>query len=114
MSRDKEIKEVLSVRLDPKLLRQLEDLVERSGVSKADFVERCLYVGLEDQKEYIESLERPLVGELVHALMNPKVLGAILAITGSDKRIDEVQMKIKDNIADKRRKGRASAQPALG
>lgn len=106
-----ERKETLSVRIDPKLLQLLDQLCERSGLSRTEMVERCLEWGLHEQEDIINKLERPILGEIMHAMTQPAVLKVIIPLLGGE--VDERQLKLRDNIERKRRQRGTRAKPAM-
>ena len=75
-------------------------------------VERCLEVGLDDQEEFVGVLEKPILGEVMHALSHPSVLKAIIPLIFKDKVVDENQMKIRQHMRGKRRGGPAAGKLA--
>lgn len=99
-------KPILSVRIDQATMDRLDQLVERTGVGRAEIVERCLSVGVEDEEEFVEWLESPTGGPLAALLLHPKVLKAILALTGGRRIVNETQQKVKNNLSAKRKNAR--------
>lgn len=94
---------ILSVRIDPVLMKRLDALVARTGVSRTEIVVRCLSVGLADEESFVRALENPLHGAIAQLAMHGSVLKVLFALTGGGE-VDETQRKITRNIR-KRRKG---------
>lgn len=97
-----EQKPILSVRIDQNVLDRLDELVERTGVGRAEIVERCLSVGIADQEQFVSWLESSVKGPMLSLLMHPTVLNAIISLTGSGE-IDETQQKVARNVRGKRK-----------
>lgn len=100
MRRMSEPKPVLSVRIDDEILRRLDQLSERTGISRAEIVERCLAVGIVDEEEYVKSLESAITGPLMQMFMRPRVMKMVLDLLG--EKVDETQMKVAENIRKKK------------
>ncbi|HZZ44041.1 MAG TPA: ribbon-helix-helix protein, CopG family [Tepidisphaeraceae bacterium] len=96
-----ERKPVLSVRISQDLMDKLVKLEERTGVGRAEIVERCLAVGVQDQEEYVEWLESSWKGPILSLLMHPKVAKAMMSMTGNE--LDETQEKVRANVTDRRK-----------
>jgi len=101
MEMTRENKPVMSVRIDADLLRRIDALVEATGVGRADIVERCLYLGLANQEEFVRSLRHPLTGELAHLLTYPGVMRVLAKALGSE--LDPIALRVRDGVAAKRR-----------
>ena len=107
-------KPVLSVRIDQKVMDRLVDLEERTGVGRADIVERCLTVGMENEEEFVKWLESPVQGPLVHLLTHPKVLAVLMTtFFGPKMEIDQVQQKVRAGVREKKKGGKAKPKPAM-
>jgi len=103
-------KPVLSVRVDDALLKKIDALVERTGVGRAEIVERCLAVGLQDEEEFVAWLESPVKGPFASLLTHPAFLE--WAFRGTRYEVDKTQQKVRKNVRERQRgvKGR----PVLG
>jgi hypothetical protein len=107
-------KPVLSVRIDQVLMDRLMALEDRTGVGRAEIIERCLLIGMEDEKEFVKWLESPIQGPLVQLLTHPKVLKILLSsVFGPKMEIDQVQQKVTRNVREKRKSGKLNAKPAV-
>jgi metal-responsive CopG/Arc/MetJ family transcriptional regulator len=111
----KEQKVVLSVRINPGVLKRLDELAERTGVGRAEIVDRCVRAGLREEEELADDLQRPIVGELIHALTNEKVVKMLGKLMHGEKfEVDPIQMKRREFLKNKRRGGRATGEtPAM-
>src|SRR5262245_10772889 len=95
-NRNEKHKPVLSVRVDQKLLEWLDHMCERTGVGRADVVERCLSVGLAYEEQMVQWLEAPIHGPTAILLSFPGLARALVKLTGGE--VDEVEMKIRENV----------------
>jgi len=105
-------KTVLSVRISMKLLGRIDDLVEKTGVSRADVIERALAVGLGDQEAFVKGLEGSVTGPLLELMLNQKFLNVVYAFTGQE--VDPNQMTVVKNTAEKRRSAIRKGKPVTG
>lgn len=83
-------KPVLSSRVSQKLVDRIDALVEETGISRADIIERALAVGLEDQENFVKELRGKVTGPLMELLLSPKFLNVVFALTGDE--MDENQI----------------------
>jgi hypothetical protein len=103
-------KPILSVRIDGELLARIDALCERTGVGRAEIVERCIVVGLDDEEEFVKWLESPIKGPVMNALLHPKVLNMLFKLVPG-YGVDETQQKVRKNVREKR-KGGPKGSPA--
>ena len=95
-------KPVMSSRVEQQLIDRIDALVERTGVSRADVIERALGVGLKDQEDFVEELEGTVSGPLMALLMNEKFLNVVYALTGGE--LDRNQVKAAREVRAKKRR----------
>jgi hypothetical protein len=103
-------KPVLSVRIDQDLMDRLIALEDRTGVGRADIIERCLSVGLDDEEGFVKWLESPLHGPLAHLLTHPKVLKALIPLLALGRTVDPVQQKVRAGVREKKKGRQAERQ----
>ncbi len=106
-------KPILSVRVDHQLLERVDALCERAGVGRAEIIERCIMVGLADEEEFVEWLESPVKGEVIHMLTHPRLIKFIASLIGDDRGLDETQLKVRRNIKSKKQ-SRGKSLPTTG
>jgi hypothetical protein len=100
-------KPILAARVDPRILDRIEKLVDVTGASRTEVIERAMVVGLEDQEKLVGALQGPVRGPLVALLFNQKFLDLVFTLTGDE--VDESQMKVIKNVRDKsKHRGRAA------
>lgn len=83
------------------MLDRLDLLCERTGLGRAELVERCLTVGLTDEEELVAMLESPLKGPLLRLLLSPGVLKQVFGMP--EGQIDPTQQKVRGNVSRRRR-----------
>ena len=105
-------KPVLSSRVDQKLIDRIDALVEQTGVSRADVIERALAVGLEDQEAYVRELEGKVTGPLLALLMNEKFLNVVYALSGNE--VDLNRLKAAKVVREKAKRPGIKGKPATG
>ncbi len=103
-------KPVLSVRVDAELIERIDKLVEKTGVSRADVIERALAVGLNDQEWFVADLQGAVRGPLLELLMSEKFLNVVFSLTG--EVTDANQMNAIRNVRAKARARKSGGRPA--
>lgn len=104
-------KPILSVRVSPELLERLDRICEKSGVGRAEVVDRCLTLGLLEQEDFVEWLESSVKGPLLDVMMHPKVLKAIFTLSGGDTP-DPTAIKIARGVRESKKGKRVSGRVA--
>jgi hypothetical protein len=94
-------KPILSVRVEQELLDALEKMAEKSGASRSELVERYVGHGLELDFAVMGLWKSRLTGPVLQVLTHPKVMKAILSLTGDEP--DPALEKIRDSAIDERR-----------
>lgn len=94
-------KPVLSVRVEPDLLRRVDELTELAGVTRAEIVERCLSLGLANQEELVEWIKAPVKGPLVQLLTHPAILNAMGKLF--NEVADDTTQKLRAGAVSKRK-----------
>jgi len=107
-------KPILSVRIDQTLMDRLDRLVEETGSGRAEIIERCMIVGLEDQEELVKWLKSPVQGPVAALMMHPAVINTILRITGQSRThvVDEAQQEMVKRMRQKSRGRGTKTRPA--
>jgi hypothetical protein len=96
-------KPILSVRIDQQLMERIDALCDRTGVGRADIVERCVMVGLADEEQFVQWLESPVKGELINWLTHPQFVKLIIKLVGGGFEVDETQQRVKENLRSRAR-----------
>jgi predicted DNA-binding protein len=90
----------LSVRVPRELIEKLDRMVELTGVSRAEIVERCLDIGLSDQKELMQALENPLYGALARFATHRNLVTLVAMLTGTE--VDETTQKMRAAVLNQK------------
>mgnify|MGYP003376433043 CR=1 FL=1 len=90
------------IRMDAELCAIAEKLANETGVTTREVLERCIRVGLVQDKEFANS--GPMALEVLHLLSKPLFRGVVEAILG--EKVDPVQMKRVEHKREKLRAGR--------
>jgi hypothetical protein len=98
---------VVSVRIDRELLKRIDSICDRAGVSRAEVIDRCLYMGLANEERFVKALATPLIGDAIRLLTPPGVIDRIFKVFGG--HMDETQKKIRRNVRPKRKSKRLGA-----
>jgi predicted transcriptional regulator len=53
-------KALISVRVDEDLLRQIDEIAEKEGVTRTEIIETALLNGVNNERQFVENLEKPL------------------------------------------------------
>ncbi len=101
----KQVKPVLSSRVNAELLERIDKLAEETGLGRAEVIERALAVGLEDQEKFVGQLRGAVRGPLLALVLNEKFLDVIFSLTGDTK--DESQMRAIRNVRARARRAAA-------
>lgn len=104
-------KPILSVRVSADVLERVDRLAELAGVGRAEVVERCLWLGVANQEEFVKLLQSPVRGPLEQFLTHPWLLRKVYQLLGEELETDPTSMKLREQ-AVKRRKGKGKAKPA--
>jgi predicted transcriptional regulator len=97
-------KPILSIRIDSDLLNRVDDLAKLADASRAEVVERCLFIGLAHQEELVSWLKNPLAGPMFRFLTQDVILKAVGVVIGKADWTDPTTVKIADGVK-KSRKG---------
>ena len=109
-----EIKPILSVRVSQKLMDRLDQLCERTDLTRSDVVERCLSGGILDQEEFVQFAESDLKGALLSVLMRPSVFKALGLLTfEGGLEMDEKQAQVVKTVREKKRQKRVGGRAGL-
>jgi hypothetical protein len=98
-------KPILSVRIDPELLRRVDALAKVAGTGRAEIVERCLLQGLVDQEELVGWLKNGVTGPVLELLTHPAVLKVLLAFDRSG--VDATSIRLRNGAVSERKSGKA-------
>lgn len=111
-------KPVLSSRVREDLLERIDALVDETGLSRADVIERALDVGLKDQEAFVSELRGEVVGPLMELLLNEKFLNVVGYLVGQEadpervKAVKTVRDKVRARAAklDEKKKGKPTTE----
>jgi hypothetical protein len=102
---------VLSARVDKGLQERIDALSEKTGVSRADVINRALAIGLSDQEQFVKQLQGTFRGPLLELAMNKKFLDVMLALVGDEA--DPIQVQVVKNVRESTRRRTVGGTPAV-
>lgn len=61
-------KELVNVRIDPAVLKRIDALAEREGVTRTEIFDRLIDRALPSEEAFVSDLESPVIGKLFEVL----------------------------------------------
>ncbi|HTW95199.1 MAG TPA: ribbon-helix-helix protein, CopG family [Tepidisphaeraceae bacterium] len=101
---------MLSVRIPHELNEKLERLMERTGLSRTEVVERALWVGLSGDEKLIRDLENPLYGPLARLATHEAIVKVAAFLMGSEP--DPIVTKARQHVVERIRTGKTRRRSA--
>ena len=89
-------KNLITVRLDAKLLEQIDALAEAGETTRTDIIERALASGIKTEREFIDAAASPVWGTIMSMLTSEKFLQAMKAWgenVGEDFDVDQKRIE---------------------
>ena len=62
-------KEVMTIRCAPELMKRVDALADRMGMSRSEVAERCIAFGVDEGEAFAARLENPVVRQLLRLAM---------------------------------------------
>jgi metal-responsive CopG/Arc/MetJ family transcriptional regulator len=102
---------VLSARVEKTLHERIDALSEKTGVSRAEVINRALAIGLSDQEKFVKQVQGTFSGPLMELAMNKKFLDVMLALSGDEA--DPIQVQVVKNVRESTRRRTVRGTPAV-
>lgn len=78
-------KQVLSIAMDPELVKRVDELADAVNQSRSAFIERCVRDAVEQEGDAIKAFQHPVLGPaLIQAFSNREVLKGMAEVMGQD------------------------------
>lgn len=93
----------IGMRIDEDLLKEVDEMAERLGLTRTDVLERCISLGLSASQD-IEQMNSVML-ELLHTMTKPrfrKVIGAVAERAGYE--LDPAKLKMIEDARSSRKK----------
>jgi predicted transcriptional regulator len=75
-------KVLISMRVDEDLLKLIDSVAEKEGVTRTDVMEFALRNGVKSEQEFVEALEKPLQRMLLQAATSKPFIDVISLLVG--------------------------------
>jgi len=70
------------VRVDEDLLRQIDEIAEKEGVTRTEIIETALFNGVKSEREFVENLEKPLQRMVMKFMTSRPLVDLISGVVG--------------------------------
>jgi len=88
-------KMTVSIRIEPDLLKDLDELVEKEGTTRSELIERMIAFGVRGENRFIKSMEHPIGGKFWKLMMSEEVVGFLDLISGGKVDPDRAQAALR-------------------
>jgi len=105
-------KMTISIRIEPELLGDLDELVEKEGTTRSELVERMIAFGVRGEEHYIKSMEHPIGGKFWKLMMSDEVVGFLDLISGG--KMDSDRAKSALRVVEAAEKARQTKRQDVG
>lgn len=104
-----EAKQILSVRLAPDLIARMDAVVEESGRTRSEWIERVLAMAVAEAESFISDMERPVPRAVVRAMTASPDFFNLLTRLMVDHLTPEEREEWRFRMVDISQKGKARA-----
>jgi hypothetical protein len=107
MSRNKEL---ITFRLDPDLIDQLDEFARRTGTTRTSVLERCIRLGIQEFDEKVKTFDHPALGPLFAWLTEHperfEGLARMLGISVKPGELKDAQAENRNIVKSKKQGGK--------
>ncbi len=109
-----ENKERITISIDPDLLRQIDEICEKSGEPRSAMIERVLRWRVPEEQEALRDAENPVYRALIAAFKeSPALLGMVAKIAGRTLTQDQIA-QMQESTKEQLRRGKERQRPRKG